>query len=181
MGDLNNRTDWSHEHMVDQVREYGNNPGMFSGGASGSYNLTSIPVAYWPGHIDTSQYSRNVQENIALAGVTAAGLSVAGVAVMAIPEATATAPIVVSRWGREGLEKGDWVMKGGKNWWNYFWSGKWQPGAGNRFAAKKTGESFEVPPTSLRPPRMGDVGTQYELPITLKIKNLLGQNIFDPE
>ena len=21
--------------------------------------------------------------------------------------------------GREGLEEGDWVMKGGKNWWNY--------------------------------------------------------------
>ena len=38
--------------------------------------------------------------------------------------------ITVSRWGREGLEAGDWVMKGGQNWWTYTRSFKWQPEIG---------------------------------------------------
>src|SRR5262249_35772950 len=58
----------------------------------------------------------------------------------------------VTRWGRPGLESGDWVMAGGKNWWNYFWSGKWQPGFGNKFAAYATGETFDVAGSTLRWP-----------------------------
>lgn len=87
----------------------------------------------------------------------------------------------VTRWGREGLEKGDWVMKGGNNRWNYFWSGKWQPGMGNRFAPKNSGKTFEVPGSTLRNPRKGDVGTQYETSWTLTIKSWLRQRIYDPE
>jgi len=51
----------------------------------------------------------------------------------------------VSHWGRSGLQEGDWVMKGGKNGWNYVWSGKWQPGMGNEFAPYKTGREYLVP------------------------------------
>jgi RHS repeat-associated protein len=61
--------------------------------------------------------------------------------------------VTVTRWGRSGLEAGDWVMKGGKNWWSYIWSGKWQPGMGNEFAAFRTGESFLVPRSSIHWPK----------------------------
>ena len=53
-------------------------------------------------------------------------------------------------------------MVGGKTWWNYFRSAKWQPGFGNRFARKCSGESFNVPKSTLRAPKKGDVGTEYE-------------------
>jgi hypothetical protein len=35
--------------------------------------------------------------------------------------------VLVSRWGREGLENGDWVMKGAATRWNYWKSFKWEP------------------------------------------------------
>lgn len=60
--------------------------------------------------------------------------------------------ITVTRWGRDGLEPGDWVMKGGKNWWNYTRSFKWQPGMGNEFAPYKNGKSYEVPLNTIKWP-----------------------------
>jgi len=50
----------------------------------------------------------------------------------------------VSRWGRPGLQSGDWIMKGGANWWNYLRSGKWQPGMGNQFAPFGSGQEFWI-------------------------------------
>lgn len=61
--------------------------------------------------------------------------------------------VEVSRWGSPGLNQGDWVMTGPPVGWNYFWSGKWQPGLGNRFAWPSAGQSFNVPASSLRPPQ----------------------------
>jgi RHS repeat-associated protein len=89
--------------------------------------------------------------------------------------------IKVTRWGRKGLEEGDWVMKGGNNWWNYIWSGKWQPGMDNKFAPKKSSKTFKVPKSSIRNPRKGDTGTKYDTSETLKIKSWLKQRIYDPE
>lgn len=40
--------------------------------------------------------------------------------------ATGEALVTVSRWGRPGLQAGDWIMKGGATRWDYFWSAKWQ-------------------------------------------------------
>ena len=51
---------------------------------------------------------------------------------------------LVSRWGKPGLGKGDWVMKGRANKVNYFLSGKWQKGYGNEYAPFSSGESFWV-------------------------------------
>jgi hypothetical protein len=59
----------------------------------------------------------------------------------------------VSRWGRPGLEAGDWVMEGGKTLLNYRLSGKWQNGFGNEFAPFEAGETFTVPRGSLYPPK----------------------------
>jgi RHS repeat-associated protein len=75
--------------------------------------------------------------------------------------------VTVSRWGRPGLEGGDWVMKGRESAWNYFWSGKWQPGLGNRFAPFSSGQSHRVLNSSLRWPRGWGVDGW--------IKGLLGQ------
>lgn len=51
----------------------------------------------------------------------------------------------VSRWGRPGLQSGDFVMNGSPNWANYVFSFKWQPGLGNKFAPFNGGQTFHVP------------------------------------
>jgi hypothetical protein len=66
--------------------------------------------------------------------------------------AVAKTTINVTRWGRPGLQTGDWVMKGGRNYWNYFWSGKWQPGMGNQFARYASGQTYQVPRSAVAPP-----------------------------
>ncbi len=58
--------------------------------------------------------------------------------------------ITVSRWGRPGLQPGDWVMKGKANFWNYLRSFKYQPGFGNKFAPFSAGEEFQVPASSVK-------------------------------
>ncbi|AQT67724.1 Cell wall-associated polypeptide CWBP200 [Anaerohalosphaera lusitana] len=50
----------------------------------------------------------------------------------------------VSRWGKPGLGKGDWVMKGKANYLNWIFSGKLQPGMTNQFASYKTAQEFLV-------------------------------------
>jgi RHS repeat-associated protein len=74
----------------------------------------------------------------------------------------------VCRWGRGGLETGDWVMKGGKNIVNYVFSGKWQPGFTNQFAPYGSGQMFVVPSHTLVRPG-GFWGP---------IKHLLGHRIY---
>jgi RHS repeat-associated protein len=80
--------------------------------------------------------------------------------------------VTVSRWGRAGLQSGDWVMKGGVNWWNYILSGKWQPGLGNMFAPYKSGASYQVPASSLKWPKGFGIDGW--------IKGLLGQRLYIP-
>jgi RHS repeat-associated protein len=78
----------------------------------------------------------------------------------------------VSRWGKPGLEAGDWVMKGEVSKSNYFWSGKYQPEwmpGGNIPASYAAGENFVVPKSSLGNPP-GVIG---------KVKGLLGQKIYN--
>jgi hypothetical protein len=55
----------------------------------------------------------------------------------------------VSRWGRPGLETGDWVMEGSANLWNNIWSGKWDPFPWNQYAPYGSGQQFVVPPSML--------------------------------
>jgi hypothetical protein len=80
----------------------------------------------------------------------------------------------VSRWGRDGqfLEPGDWVMKGGKTWYNYIMSGKWQPGLTNQFATFGSGQTFQVFASSVHLPPMSN-------PLNW-IKALIGQRIYRP-
>jgi len=61
--------------------------------------------------------------------------------------------IWVSRWGRPGLQAGDWVMKGRANMWNYIRSGKYQPGWGNQFASFSSGRNYLVSRGSVGWPR----------------------------
>jgi RHS repeat-associated protein len=80
--------------------------------------------------------------------------------------------VIVSRWGRPGLEAGDWVMQGSSSKWNYFWSGKWQPGFGNQFAKFASGEEYRVLRSALRWPKGWGVDGW--------VKGLLGQRMFLP-
>lgn len=80
--------------------------------------------------------------------------------------------ITVSRWGREGLEAGDWVMKGGQNWWTYARSFKWQPGMGNQFAPYGTGASYQIPASAARWPTGVGIDGAW--------KGLFGQRIYLP-
>jgi hypothetical protein len=76
-------------------------------------------------------------------------------------------PVDVTRWGRPGLKKGDWVMKGAKTWWNYIFSGKWQRGLGNIFAPFRSGQTYKVLAEYLHWPK----GWEW-------IKGFLGQRIY---
>lgn len=60
--------------------------------------------------------------------------------------------VPVTRWGRPGLQAGDWVQIGGNGGANYFLSGKWQPAwipGGNMPAGRGAGQTFVVPRASL--------------------------------
>ena len=78
-----------------------------------------------------------------------------GISNEALKQWDANRLIPVTRWGREGLFPNDWVMRGGKNHWNYFWSGKWQPGFGNEFAPYSSGVTYWVPKGSIHLPTGG--------------------------
>ncbi|PTX94067.1 type IV secretion protein Rhs [Spartobacteria bacterium LR76] len=122
---------------------------------------------------------------------TSAGLTglaiVAGVGELTVLRgAAAMGPgeVLVTRWGREGLKAGDWVMQGGKTWWNYIMSGKWQPNwmtGNNKTAPFRSGETSSVPQSAVRAPQKGDVGTENENAATLLLKERLNQRVYDPK
>jgi RHS repeat-associated protein len=60
--------------------------------------------------------------------------------------------VYVTRWGRPGLETGDFVMLGEKTYLNYILSGKWQWWGSNEFAGFTTGRTWVVPSESLLSP-----------------------------
>jgi hypothetical protein len=80
--------------------------------------------------------------------------------------------VPVSRWGREGLQPGDWIMRGPKNRWNYLRSFKWQPGMGNQYTTFKDGEEFYVPASSIKWPKGWGIDGWW--------KGLFGQRIYKP-
>ncbi len=82
--------------------------------------------------------------------------------------------ITVSRWGRPGLQPGDWVMKGKANYWNYVRSGKWDPFKWNQFAPFSSGQEYEVPVSSIKwPTGLGIDGWWKGL--------IYGQRIYNPD
>jgi hypothetical protein len=80
--------------------------------------------------------------------------------------------VTVSRWGRPGLEAGDWVMKGEAGWCNYLCSGKWQPGFTNEFAPFSSGVEYIVPKSHLALPRGWGIDGWIKAPF--------GQRIYMP-
>ena len=85
----------------------------------------------------------------------------------------AEALTLVSRWGRSGLQPGDWVMGGGTGVWTYLMSFKWQPGMGNQFAPFTTGQNFLVPKATITNPGWVEKGAGW-------VKALYNQWIYRP-
>ena len=79
----------------------------------------------------------------------------------------------VTRYGRPGLEAGDWIMPGKNTWWNYIRSFKWQKGFGNQFAPKSSGQTFTVPKNTVKWP------TGFSI-TDGAYKGLFGQRIYQP-
>lgn len=102
----------------------------------------------------------------------AASAYAAAAAIAANIARTGNGLITVSRWGREGLESGDFVMKGGVNWWTYIRSFKWQPGFGNQFAPYAFGRAYGVPVSSVRWPTGWGIDGW--------VKGIFGQRIYRP-
>jgi len=96
------------------------------------------------------------------------GGGITGSAESLVPEELTT----VSRWGRPGLEAGDWVMKGPANRLNYIFSFKWQPGMGNIFTPFSAGEEFTVATSSVRWPTGWGIDGWW--------KGIFGQRIYRP-
>lgn len=87
----------------------------------------------------------------------------------------------VTRWGRPGLEAGDWVMTGGKTPRNYRLSGKHQRGFGNEFADFDSGSSFNVPAGDLYRPSGLSGGPSGLNPFEGRIKSMIpGQRRYNP-
>jgi RHS repeat-associated protein len=83
---------------------------------------------------------------------------------------TAGRLIAVSRWGRPGLQPGDWVMRGSASFPNYLLSGKWDPFPWNQFARFGSGVTYYVVPGTLAwPPGLLGI-----------YKGLLGQRLYMP-
>jgi RHS repeat-associated protein len=84
--------------------------------------------------------------------------------------------VAVSRWGRPGLEAGDWVMNGPKTFDNYLLSGKWDTLPFNKyvpFDADWAGGEFSVPASDVYWPR--------GLGLDGRVKGLFGQRIYAPD
>ncbi|MBC2592658.1 hypothetical protein H5P28_00130 [Ruficoccus amylovorans] len=89
--------------------------------------------------------------------------------------------VTVSRWGREGLRPGDFVMEGKASLANWLKSGKWQPGAGNEFARPSSGQEFQVPRSTLKPPSQAATATWADKGPFGGVKKMLGQRAYVPE
>ena len=127
-----------------------------------------------------------VGEGALVAGTAGFGLFARTVAKAAREAACATNVLddmmYVSRWGREGLESGDWVMKGGKSAPNYLKSGKIQPGFGNEYASYSSGNEFLVPKSTIKSPNAAssEITSPADKGGLGIIKFLLGQRRYMP-
>ncbi|HRR33969.1 MAG TPA: hypothetical protein P5026_07725, partial [Kiritimatiellia bacterium] len=103
------------------------------------------------------------------------GTSAANMAAATPPASFADDFVTVSRWGREGLQPGDFVMKGDAN---YIKSGKWQPGFGNEYAPFSSGQTYTVPASALSAPSKAATANAVADKVFSPIKQVLGQRSY---
>lgn len=84
----------------------------------------------------------------------------------------------VTRYGRPGLQPGDWVMPGENTISNYIKSCKWQPGFGNEFAPMSSGQTFIVPKNTVKWPTTGE--GLFESIVEGPLNGLFGQRRYWP-
>jgi len=141
--------------------------GIFFPPAAGVFALTMLALTLWGAYKTITEWPcMDAATREFTVGAVIGGFLGGGGARMGNPAPPRL--VTVSRWGRPGLRSGDWVMTGGNNPWNYFWSGKWQPGGGNQFARYCSGRSYVVSGSRLTWPRSWEW-----------TKGFLGQRIFN--
>ena len=84
----------------------------------------------------------------------------------------------VTRYGRPGLQLGDWAMPGENTISNYIKSCKWQPGFGNEFAPMSSGQTFIVPKNTVKWPTTGE--GLFESIVEGPLNGLFGQRRYWP-
>jgi hypothetical protein len=137
--------------------------------------------------LQVAEYSTHLMMEGSMFAIPAAGGAAARLGTMATasalgaPAEMATNMVTVSRWGRPGLQTGDFVMKGGATKWNYFKSGKWQPGMGNRFTPYSAGEEFVVSKGSLASPSQAATATAADKGAAGLVKQAMGQRAYSSQ
>jgi len=113
-------------------------------------------IGYGTSLTTVQSVDRLVRGGVTMASWVAAGYGTArGLSTPAATTATADASTLttVSRWGRPGLQPGDWVMNGPASRWNYLRSGKWESyHPWNEPAPFNSGLPYDVPPSTIEWP-----------------------------
>jgi RHS repeat-associated protein len=133
-----------------EARQFIKQSPQFAGADAVEHQSLRLTQQWANGALDEKEYADRMcggcsdptMQKIGIYGTI--GVATFGVGLELMGAGAASETIMVSRWGRPGLQAGDWVMKGGRTWWNYLRSGKWDPGPWNQFAAFGAGESFMV-------------------------------------
>lgn len=112
--------------------------------------------------LQVAEYSSHLMMEGSMFVIPAVGSATARLGTMAAsgmasaPAEMATNMVTVTRWqtpASDALKAGDWVVKGGKNPWNWAMSGKMNPGRPRFHVPYKNGRSHLVPESTLAPPR----------------------------
>ncbi len=149
------------------VRNFGDAMGRYDAGKASAWDVAKAGAKFGV-QLGSAGFAGAGLGKLALAG----GRSLLGWAAGGLENSAGGGLATVSRWGSEGLNPGDWVMKGPANLKNWIMSGKCQPGLGNEFAPLASGQEFQVPASSLRWPSGWGIDGRW--------KGLFGQRIYRP-
>lgn len=144
---------------------------------TGEYNSTMTHKAIAEA-AKTVGVSPQLSENIAASAEVALGAKALSTPLRSccpkvIVEAENIEVTTVSRWGSE-LQPSTWAMEGRPTLWNYIWSGKWQPGLGNKFSPPWQVQSYIVPKKALECPKGKGIDGAIKLIVPAK------QRIYKP-
>ena len=97
-------------------------------------------------------WANGIDAGVSMAGTMGVGMVPSGIDTSTHMAINDSIKIPVSHWGSQEIQPGSYVVMGENSFFNYFRSGKWQPGFGNQFASPKSGFTVYVSPETLKAP-----------------------------